>query len=345
MTSEISVAQLQGITPTNEITLASDTKLYIDGVLRTNSIQNSSGLTVLTSTTDGNVTVINNISTTNNITGSIISPGSRLVLPNWTTATRPSTSLSSSTMGYNTTTSIVEIWNGSSWTNLNSAFGTSTPTKDILNVFGDGSCLACWRFDNNVTDLSGNYNGNSSNVSFTDSTGGKFGQSAIFNGSSSTVSIPNVKNSYPFSISMWATHNLGWNLPGNGMDELFNASIGGQRVSMGIVQNPGWRSGPTLMYGGTSHWSCSNSYFLNDNVDFYHLVFIVHGSNDSNHRIYINGVRQELINNGGGHGGSAGWNIGSNSSGGEWWRGKIDQVRFFNRVITESEVLTLFAES
>lgn len=340
MTAQLNVGQLQGISPTNEITIPADTKLFVDGTLRANSIQNSSGITVLTSTSGGNITLTNNLTTTNTISSSNINPTTKFNLPNWTTSSRPS-SPSTGSIGYNTTNSYVESWNGSTWVPVGSS-GAST--KDTLNVLSDGSCLALWRFNGDATDLSNNYNGTASNVTYTDSTGGKYGQSAVFNGSNSTVSIPSVKNSYPFSVSLWATHNRGWTPSGNQMDQLFNLNIAGQRVSLGIVQYPGWRTGPTIMYGGTNHWSCSNLYMQNDSVDFYHLVYVVPGNNDSNHRIYINGVRQEMINNGGGHGGSAGWNIGSNSTSGEWWPGKIDQVRFFNRVITESEVLTLFAE-
>jgi len=340
MTAQLAVGQLQGISPTNEITIPTTTKLIVNGSFRPSSIQNSTGVTVLTSTSTGNLTFANNITSSGTVSGSSLSATSQFKLPSWNTSGRPSSAISG-VIGFNTTTNQVEIYNGTSWIAAGAAAGS---TKNTLNVLGDGSCLALWQFNNNSNDASNNYNGSASNVTYTDSTGGKFDQAAIFNGSNSTVSIPSVKNSYPFSVSLWATHNRGWTPSGNQMDQLFNLNIAGQRVSLGIVQNPGWRTGPTIMYGGTNHWSCSNLYMVNDSVDFYHLVYVVQGNNDSNHRIYINGVRQEMINNGGGHGGSAGWNIGSNSSSGEWWPGKIDQVRFFNRVITESEVLTLFAE-
>lgn len=338
MTSQINVGQIQGITPTNEITVPSDTKLVVEGILRSNTIQTGNGLTVASSSAGG-INFNNNLSTSNNISASQLTATSKFQFASWTTSGRPG-SPSTGTTGYNSTNGTVEFYNGTSWVTA----GAGSTTNSTVNIFNDGSCIALWQLNGNGNDLSGSYNGSPSNVSWTDSTGGQFGQAGIFNGSNSTMSVPNVKNSYPLSVSLWATHNRGWTPSGNQMDQLFNMSINGQRLSLGIVQYPGWRTGPTIMYGGTNHWSCSNLYMQNDSVGFYHIVYIIHGSNNSNHRIYINGVNQEIVNNGGGHGGSAGWNIGSNSTSGEWWPGKIDQIRFFNRVITESEVLTLFAE-
>ena len=47
---------------------------------------------------------------------------------------------------------------------------------------------------------------------------------------------------------------------------------------------------------------------------------------------------------GGGHGGSGGWNMGSNSASGEYWDGKIENVRFFNKQLTAAEAWTCAQE-
>jgi hypothetical protein len=49
-----------------------------------------------------------------------------------------------------------------------------------------------------------------------------------------------------------------------------------------------------------------------------------------------------MTNNGGGHGGSAGNNIGSNSSSGEFWPGKISTVLGYNTTLTDAQVLQNF---
>lgn len=219
-------------------------------------------------------------------------------------------------------------------------FGYRNYNED-LDVFEDSSGIAYWKFDNNANDVSGNYNGTASNVTFT--TDSKFGtHSAVFNGSTSNISIPTVKNSYPFSVSMWVTHNSSWN-PGDGFDQLMNLNIAGQRISLGIVANSGWRTGPAIFYGGSNHWSGFGPNAGGDtaNTTWHHLCYVIYGSNDSRHKIYLDGYPVDLANNGGAHGGVAGWAIGSNGNGSEYWPGKIDEARFFNRELTGLEVTAL----
>jgi len=115
-----------------------------------------------------------------------------------------------------------------------------------------------------------------------------------FNGSNQTINIDPIVDSYPFTVSFWATASNGWN-PGSGMDQLMNLNINGQRVSLGIVASPGWPTGPTIMYGGTNHWSFDSSSVFNGNTtDFFNLTYVIHGSNDSNHEIFVNGTSYAL---------------------------------------------------
>ena len=72
--------------------------------------------------------------------------------------------------------------------------------------FGDGSCVAFYKVDGNTNDEMGNYNGTPSNIIYGD---GKFGQAAIFNGSSSRIQIssnpsaPLDFSSGTYSIALW----------------------------------------------------------------------------------------------------------------------------------------------
>ena len=52
-----------------------------------------------------------------------------------------------------------------------------------------------------ATDQLGNYNGTATNVNF--NTVGKFGFAGSFNGSSSTIALPALGNTYPFTYSFW----------------------------------------------------------------------------------------------------------------------------------------------
>jgi hypothetical protein len=69
-----------------------------------------------------------------NVTGSIscsnLSASSKLNLPIWTTLTRPTTNLVVGRIGYNTTLSDIDIWNGTRW--VDSAGASSLPTGYVL---------------------------------------------------------------------------------------------------------------------------------------------------------------------------------------------------------------------
>lgn len=133
------------------------------------------------------------------------------------------------------------------------------------------------------------------------------------------------------------------------MDELFNMNINGQRVSLGIVHdgNASWPVGITVMYGSNSHFSSHTTGTIWRGAsasEWFHIVYSIYGSADTKHRVWVNGCECGLYNNGGSHGGTAGWHIGSNSSSGEYWNGNIDNVRFFNRSLRSYEAWDLYEE-
>jgi len=113
----LSVGRIEGLPSSNEITVHSKSRLTVEGILRVSTIQNSSGLTTLTSTSQGVITLTGNLTTTQNITTSSLEP-SRLVTAIWTTPTRPSTP-ATGTFGYNETIGAVEIYSGTSWEKIN----------------------------------------------------------------------------------------------------------------------------------------------------------------------------------------------------------------------------------
>lgn len=158
-----------------------------------------------------------------------------------------------------------------------------------------------------------------------------------FNGSNQTAICQSLIKSYPYTLSIWARHNNAFS-PSSGMQEMMNFSMNGQRISHGVVVNSGWVTGPTLMYGGTSHYSGPAAYFQGRTSEFFNITFVVYGSNDNRHRVYINGSELHMTDNGGGHGGSAGWGFGSNSAGGEWWPGAIAHISLYDRTLTSYEI-------
>ena len=187
-------------------------------------------------------------------------------------------------------------------------------------------------FDLTTTTVSGSLN---NGPTFSTGSGNYFS----FDGTNDDISISSILNAYPFTVSFWASYPYsGWAPPSDGMDELINMSIASQRISIGTVKNTGWPIGPTLMYGGSNHYSFDGSSALATANQFYNVVWAVSGSNDSNHKIYVNGVSQALTNNGGAHGGTAGWKIASNGQSSEYWIGAIANVIVYNRVLAQAEV-------
>jgi len=164
------------------------------------------------------------------------------------------------------------------------------------------------------------------------------GNSFGFDGSNDNISLPGPINAYPFTVCAWVTNDLGWDPSLGTMDEILNMSIAGQRVSCGIVNNTGWPGRLTLMYGGTSHWTAPKPPTTGPG-DWHHIAWTVVGSNNPAHAIYLDGVSQTMTDNGGGHGGSAGWSIGSNNTNGEYWPGSIGEIQIYDRVLSAAEVL------
>ena len=154
------------------------------------------------------------------------------------------------------------------------------------------------------------------------------------------INIPNLKNSYPFTMAAWVNLSS-WPTSSNN-DLIMNLSIGGQRVSLCIVK---WAdrstSDPSIMYGGTDHWVFPAS--SRPTNTWIHLVYTVVGSTNSSHAVYQNGSALSAINKGGTHGGSAGWAIGGNATNSERFAiGRIGSIRFFNKALTSSEASALY---
>jgi hypothetical protein len=116
----LSVGQIQGFFPLNEIIVDPRTKLTIEGPLRVSTIQNIAGFTTLTSTSSGVLSIAGNLTTTSRLNSNIVSP-SRIVIPIWTTPTRPVGSVPGS-IGYNTTITSLEFFTGSQWNTITGTF-------------------------------------------------------------------------------------------------------------------------------------------------------------------------------------------------------------------------------
>jgi len=112
----LSVGRIEGLSPSNDITIDTKVIFRVEGSLRISSIQNTSGLTTLTSTSSGVLTIAGNLTTSSRLNANTVA-STRLVVPIWTTPTRPSSPISG-TIGYNSTITSLELFDGSRWTSI-----------------------------------------------------------------------------------------------------------------------------------------------------------------------------------------------------------------------------------
>jgi hypothetical protein len=108
-------------------------------------------------------------------------------------------------------------------------------TTDTLQILGDTSCVATYRLNGNATDLSGNYNGTATSVTYV---AGQFEDAGSFNGTSSKIStsvIPLTNTS--FSVSLW------FNVNSFQIGTLFaqgNSSSSSPIISVGLISSTGF---------------------------------------------------------------------------------------------------------
>ncbi len=209
-------------------------------------------------------------------------------------------------------------------TTLYGESNTST-TKSTTDIFDDGSGVALYEFEEGAKDTGG--------------VNGYIGAAGVFNGSSSVITPPAFGNTYPFTYSVWINPNS------VGDTSIINDTISGNRFLFATISSLFGRTNYFIMgQGGQTHFGTpSNTVVANT---WSHVVLVATSVN--NYTLYIDGVLQTLTNLGGTMGGAASYAIGANGTGGEYFNGKIDQVRIFNRALDETtngEVTTLYGET
>jgi hypothetical protein len=226
-----------------------------------------------------------------------------------------------------------------------------TSIYNPADIFGDGSAKVYYTLDSDLTDSFGNGTlSSNANVTFAS---GKIGNAAVFNGSSSYAyrnDVTILSGTSDRSYSLWSYINSGSTgralLLGQGN---FNAS----NQNFDLEANS-YHSGTVSDSYGV-HWWGNGLKFDSAQVlydQWVHLVITQSGGNinSTNTKLYVNGVQKTLNN-----ANTSTYSIPSSSrislgaraygSGADrdlFVNGKIDHVRMFNRVITQSEVNALY---
>ena len=210
--------------------------------------------------------------------------------------------------------------------------GGCTNTVDLYNPFPDGGGIALYQLNGDATDVSGNYDGTATNVTYG---AGEFGQAGIFNGSSSEITNSGTVNvDLDFSVSLWfnnqgaGTHNgqVLWN--GKDRDNALDINYLQKTVSF-------------YLYDGTLQ-NVNTSTFTSgwNNV-------VVTRSKTSGLKIYLNGSLQDTNSfTGNASALTATETIGNLGRAGidRFFNGSIDQVRVFTRALRPYEVEALYTE-
>jgi hypothetical protein len=207
-------------------------------------------------------------------------------------------------------------------------------TVDTLDILGDGSCIATYQLDGNANDLSGNYSGTPTDVSYGV---GEFDLAGVFNGSSSKIDISSL--SIPlndFSYSLWFKAN-----DTSSYQILILHENGGR--SYGIQLNNDANIGSYMLNSsGGTEYLLSNGITIDTN---WHNVVITKSSTQG-HKIYYDGnnIATDAAFTGNLLSGNFSNFLGS-SGGAGFFNGSIDQVRIFNKALSAGEVTILYNET
>tara|TARA_S200000501_G_C20865118_1_gene761536 strand:- start:95 stop:4819 length:4725 start_codon:yes stop_codon:yes gene_type:complete len=240
---------------------------------------------------------------------------------------------------------------------VNSLYNETTTTV-ALTTISNPSTIAYYKMAD-ASDETGSYNGTASTVNF--NVQGKYGFAAEFNGSSSYMSFPapysHTSNEDNITVSWWMNGDTAfsngsfWGILGG---EIANSSGNAGTINInayGKGTNQVYIS-LTRIWGNSARYHASSSTSSSDWVtmipgQWYHNVLTYDPATNSS-KYYVDGT---LIYNitfttyttsGNYTNSTLAW--GKYRNGAHYFNGKIDQARFFNKVISADEVTKLYNE-
>jgi len=200
-------------------------------------------------------------------------------------------------------------------------------------------CVALYNFHSDATDLTGNYTGTESNITYAS---GNYGQAAVFNGSSSKITTSYTANDSAFTISGWIKHTSATfvgkypYLAGKGYYSNSSSNNYWQLVNYSS-EFPEFR----IRNGGASVAAISGV-AMNLN-QWHHLVGTVDSS--GNMKIYLDGVLTGSATGAPSRTMTQGINYGVYLDGTTYFHdGQIDQIRYYSTALDSDQVSQLYNE-
>ncbi len=280
-------------------------------------------------------------------------PASQTVSFTTTTSTiRPTTNLDTGEFRYNTALGFVEYYDGTNWYKIADEYISGQPTSCICNY--PTQALALYEFQDNSSDTCGFYSGIPTNITYGT---GKYGKAAVFNGTSSKVSVNSVNQNFgaeDLAVSMWlltdAMVSTQWYAAFNQDDYADGTNGLGMSIWVrdykieifirdGAGNSPQMSSAATVAIGSWHHVVLTRQYGVKWEL---YLDGLLAATDTTANILTANYQQSPTIS-------YEGSNIGRSSytpaiSGAYWWDGKIDQTRFYNSYLSATQVSELYNE-
>ena len=214
-------------------------------------------------------------------------------------------------------------------------------------LFG-GNARAVYKFEDNANDVTGDYNGTASNVTYTSS--GKFNKAADFNGTNSKITFSTgFSQQTSFTVSFWMKssqynddHTI-FQFEGDSNVNSNRIGLASSGTKFGIFPNN------TTSGAGFTAMSASESSSLYDG-SYHHVALVVDGTSNTSAKIYIDGVSKDLTT---GESYTTTMRMTGNMRIGtrkdddsnSFYDGEIDQLRIYSGAVSDIGVAALYAET
>jgi len=231
-------------------------------------------------------------------------------------------------------------------TGTDAMLATGSSIIDTEDFFGDGSGKALYKFDNNLNDVSGNYNASNiaGSASYNTSTP-KIGAASYESTSSSSILLDglNQPETAPWTAMWWWRRPNSTSLSTNNRMVDFKENTSSRGTTVVWESDSSWHFCLRNNQGGTSQSKLIGSGSGLNNDAWHHIVVGASGTGSSQTAfVYVDGAqvnsdtshqRSDSSENdgivvGGGYGGSI--------------SGLFDNWRYFNRALTSSEITEIY---
>ena len=230
--------------------------------------------------------------------------------------------------------------NGDTYVSWNWKGNDNEPT--MTEATEDAPAVAVYKFEDNANDVSTNSNGTASNMSYAT---GKFNKAGVFNGSSSYIDTNyTMPAGSKYSFSLWFNTTYTGTYSTLYSDHPSNGAGVGARVMAAIYQGNKFQIN---IANGSSQWSDNTAVDATPYLDgnWHHHVVTVDGNTV---KLYIDGFLLNTYTSSvtAGTAGAQSISIGRlGDYNGEYFPGKLDQFRIYNKTLDQTSVTKLYNET